>query len=209
MQITVVIVEDEKHYNNALRKIIDFDESLLCLTQCFSGKEALEKIPATEPEVVLMDIKLQDATGIELVAALKDKLPATQFIMCTSFEDDEFIYNALKSGASGYLIKGETMEKIIASIKEVHSGGAPMSSTVAKKVIQHFRQPAIAKDSLNVLTSSERDVLELLSHGLLYKEIAQKKFISIDTVKKHVGNIYRKLQVSNKVEAINLFNNKN
>lgn len=208
MYITVAVVEDEKHYNNALKKIIDYDSDLLCVAQCFSGKEALEKLPETQPDVVIMDIKLQDSTGVELVRQLKPELPASQFVMCTSFEDDEFIYEALKAGASGYLVKGETIDRIIASIKDVHSGGAPMSSGVAKKVIQHFRQPSVINDHLNVLTGSERDILELLSHGLLYKEIAQKKFVSIDTVKKHVGNIYRKLQVSNKVEAINLFNNK-
>ncbi|MFV0604961.1 MAG: response regulator [Niabella sp.] len=209
MRITVVIIEDDRNYNNALKKIIDFDSDLLCLAQCLSGREALMLLPDTMPDVALMDIQLQDSTGIELVEKLKRQLPYTQFIMCTSFEDDEYIYEALRVGASGYLIKGESMEKIISSIKDVHSGGAPMSSSVAKKVIQHFRQPTRINEHLNALTESEKDILELLSHGLLYKEIAGKKYISIDTVKKHVGNIYRKLQVSNKVEAINVFNNKN
>lgn len=208
MAITVAIVEDEKHYNNALKKIINYDANLECVGQFYSGKEALENLHELNPNVVLMDIKLPDLSGIEIVSKMVDLLPNTQFMMCTSFEDDSHIYDALKAGATGYLIKGESMDKIISSIKDVHVGGAPMSFGVAKRVLKYFREEKTSfNNNLNDLSKSEHEILELLSQGLLYKEIADRKEITIDTVKKHVGNIYKKLHVNNKVEAINLLKN--
>ena len=136
MSITVAIVEDEKHYNNALKKIIDYDADLLCVGQFYSGKEALEELQRLKPNVVLMDIKLPDRSGIEVISLLVDVLEHTNFMICTSFEDDNHIYDALKVGAAGYLIKGESLEKIISSIKEVYRGGAPMSFGVAKKILK-------------------------------------------------------------------------
>lgn len=205
MAITVAIVEDEKHYNNALKKIIDYDADLQCVGQFYSGKEALENLQELNPNVILMDIKLPDMSGIQVISEIIDSLNQSNFMMCTSFEDDNHIYNALKVGATGYLIKGESMDKIISSIKDVHKGGAPMSFGVAKRVLKYFREEKTdVSNHLNDLSKSEHEILELLSQGLLYKEIAEKKEITIDTVKKHVGNIYRKLHVNNKVEAINL-----
>ncbi|WP_232815828.1 response regulator transcription factor [Chryseobacterium capnotolerans] len=126
--------------------------------------------------------------------------------MCTSFEDDEKIFNSLKAGAMGYLVKGESMDKILSSIRDVYNGGAPMSFSIARKVLQHFEKKLPEIKGFDELTDREKEILELLSQGLLYKEIADKSCISMDTVKKHVGNIYRKLHVNNKVEAINKFN---
>ncbi len=126
--------------------------------------------------------------------------------MCTSFEDDEKIFNSLKAGAMGYLVKGESMDKILSSIRDVYSGGAPMSFSIARRVLQHFEKKLPEIKGFDELTKREQEILELLSQGFLYKEIADQKCISMDTVKKHVGNIYRKLHVSNKVEAINKFN---
>jgi len=207
MAITVAIVEDEKHYNNALKKIIDYDADLQCVGQFYSGKEALENLQGLNPNVILMDIKLPDMSGIQVISEIIDSLSESNFMMCTSFEDDNHIYDALKVGATGYLIKGESMDKIISSIKDVHVGGAPMSFGVAKRVLKYFREEKTDfNNHLNDLSKSEHEILELLSHGLLYKEIADKKEITIDTVKKHVGNIYKKLHVNNKVEAINLLN---
>jgi DNA-binding NarL/FixJ family response regulator len=205
MSITVAIVEDEKHYNNALKKIIDYDADLLCVGQFYSGKEALEELQRLKPNVVLMDIKLPDISGVEVISLLVDVLEHTNFMICTSFEDDNHIYDALKVGAAGYLIKGESLEKIISSIKEVYRGGAPMSFGVAKKILKYFREEKVEfNNHLNDLSKTEHDILELLAQGLLYKEIADKKEVTIDTIKKHVGNIYRKLHVNNKVEAINI-----
>lgn len=209
MKITVAIVEDDKNYNNALKNIVDFQDNMTCLAQFFNGESALRGLQELDPDVVLMDIQLQDHSGIDIVFRLKEFLPNTTFIMCTSFEDDEKIFSALRAGASGYLVKGEPMDKIISAIEEVSNGGAPMSFTIAKRVLQHFHETKIQVQTLALLTPTEKEVLEWLAQGLLYKEIADKKCVTIDTVKKHIGNIYRKLQVTNKVEAVNKLNIKN
>ncbi|MEA9414476.1 response regulator transcription factor [Flavobacterium sp. PL02] len=209
MKIRVAIVEDDKNYNQALKNIIDFQEDMECVAQFFNGKNALQKLEASEPDVVLMDIQLQDLSGIDIVFKLTELMPGTTFVMCTSFENDEKIFSALRAGASGYLVKGDPLDKIIQAILEAHKGGAPMSFTIAKRVLQHFQESKVQVQSLALLTATEKEVLELLAQGLLYKEIADKKNVTIDTIKKHIGNMYRKLQVSNKIEAINKFNNKN
>lgn len=209
MKIKVAIVEDDKNYNQALKSIIDFQEDMECVAQFFNGKNALQKLEAIEPDVVLMDIQLQDLSGIDIVFKLTELMPGTAFVMCTSFENDEKIFSALRAGASGYLVKGDPLPKIIQAILEAHKGGAPMSFAIAKRVLQHFQESKVQVQSLALLTVTEKEVLELLAQGLLYKEIADRKNVTIDTIKKHIGNIYRKLQVSNKIEAINKFNNKN
>ncbi|MGC5745408.1 response regulator [Chryseobacterium sp. NFX27] len=206
MSISIAIVEDEKNYNNALKKVINYQKDMQVTAQFFNGKEALKELPAILPDVVMMDIQLQDMLGIEIIEKLRKEMPETQFIMCTSFEDDDKIFNSLKAGAMGYLIKGESMDKILSSIRDVYNGGAPMSLSIARRVLSHFEKKLPEIKDFDDLTEREKEILELLSQGLLYKEIADKKFISIDTVKKHVGNIYRKLHVGNKVEAINKFN---
>ncbi len=206
MSISIAIVEDEKNYNNALKKVINYQDDMEVVAQFFDGKDALQNLSDISPDVVMMDIQLQDMLGIEIIEKLRKGLPQTQFIMCTSFEDDEKVFNSLKAGAMGYLVKGESMDKILSSIRDVYNGGAPMSFSIARKVLNHFERKLREIKGFDELTEREKEVLELLSQGLLYKEIADKKFISIDTVKKHVGNIYRKLHVNNKVEAINKFN---
>ncbi len=206
MKIRIAIVEDEKNYNNALKKVIDHQDDMKIVAQFFDGREALQRLSDLSPDVVMMDIQLQDMLGIEIIEKLKKELPNTQFIMCTSFEDDEKVFSSLKAGAMGYLVKGESMDKILSSIRDVYNGGAPMSFSIARKVLRHFERKQPEIQDFDELTEREKEILELLSQGFLYKEIADKKFISIDTVKKHVGNIYRKLHVSNKVEAINKLN---
>ncbi|MDX6183985.1 response regulator transcription factor [Flavobacterium sp. Fl-77] len=209
MKIRVAIVEDDKNYSQALKNIIDFQNNMECVAQFFNGKNALQKLEALEPDVVLMDIQLQDLSGIDIVFKLTELMPSTTFVMCTSFENDEKIFSALRAGASGYLVKGDPLDKIIQAILEAHKGGAPMSFAIAKRILQHFQESKVQVQSLALLTVTEKEVLELLAQGLLYKEIADKKSVTIDTIKKHIGNIYRKLQVSNKIEAINKFNIKN
>lgn len=209
MKIRVAIVEDDKNYSQALKNIIDFHNDMECVAQFFNGKNALQKLEAIEPDVVLMDIKLQDVSGIDIVFKLTELMPGTTFVMCTSFENDEKIFSALRAGASGYLVKGDSLDKIIQAILEAHNGGAPMSFAIAKRVLQHFQESKVQVQTLSLLTVTEKEVLELLAQGLLYKEIADKKNVTIDTIKKHIGNIYRKLQVNNKIEAINKFNIKN
>lgn len=207
MSISIAIVEDEKNYNNALKKVINYQNDMKVIAQFFDGNTALKELPDISPDVVMMDIQLQDMLGIEIIERLRKDMPNTQFIMCTSFEDDEKIFNSLKAGAMGYLVKGESMDKILSSIRDAYNGGAPMSFSIARRVLKHFEKKLPEIKGFGELTEREKEILELLSQGLLYKEIADKTFISIDTVKKHVGNIYRKLHVSNKVEAINKFNN--
>jgi len=204
MKIKVAIVEDEKHYSQALKKIIDFDEELLCIGQFYDGNEAMEKLRSLNPDVVLMDIKLPFVKGTDVVSLLKNMMEHTQFIMCTSFEDDESIFRSLKAGATGYLVKGESLDRIISSIKDAYKG-EPMSFGIAKRVLESFHTVS-GSAVLEELTRTEREILELLSEGLQYKTIADRKCISIDTVKKHVGNIYRKLHVNNRIEAMKLFN---
>ncbi|KQS93554.1 response regulator transcription factor [Chryseobacterium sp. Leaf394] len=206
MSISIAIVEDEKNYNNALKKVIDYQDDMKVIAQFFNGKNALDDLSLYSPDVVMMDIQLQDMLGIDVISKIKKDLPKTQFIMCTSFEDDEKVFSSLKAGATGYLVKGESMDKILSSIRDVYSGGAPMSFSIARKVLSHFERKNTDQNDCEELTKRETEIVELLSAGLLYKEIADKIFISIDTVKKHVGNIYRKLHVNNKVEAINKFN---
>lgn len=209
MLISVIIIEDDVHYNNALKKIIDHDEELYCIAQCFNGIEATEQLRALDADVAIVDIKLEDTTGTEVLKNVRSHNLHTQYIMCTSFENDENIYEALKAGATGYLLKGESMEKIISSIKEVYLGGVPMTAAVSRKVLQYFSKACDSKNPVaEMLTETETEVLNLLAKGFLYKEIAQQKYVSIDTVKKHISNIYRKLQVNNKVEAINKLKNK-
>jgi DNA-binding NarL/FixJ family response regulator len=206
MSISIAIVEDEKNYNNALKKVINYQQDMKVTAQFFDGNDAIQNLPAISPDVVMMDIQLQDMLGIEIIEKLRKEMPDTQFIMCTSFDDDEKIFNSLKAGAMGYLVKGESMDKILSSIRDVYQGGAPMSFSIARRVLKHFERKLPEIKGFDELTEREKEILELLSEGLLYKEIADKKCISIDTVKKHVGNIYRKLHVNNKVEAINKFN---
>jgi DNA-binding NarL/FixJ family response regulator len=205
-KISVAIVEDDKFYNNALKKIINFDEQLICAGQFYNGSDALSGLPGISPDIVLMDINLPEKNGTELVKELKPVLTETQFIMCTSFEDDSHVYDSLKAGASGYIVKGDSLEEIINAIKDCHRGGAPMSFSIARQVLGFFHEKNDEDIGLEELSKTENQVLKMLAEGLLYKEIADKKFISMETVKKHVGNIYRKLQVNNKIEAINKLN---
>lgn len=209
MPITVSIIEDDLHYNDALKKIISFDPSLICLSQYHNGQEALESLPKLMPNVIITDINLPDFSGIEVVKKLKPLLPKSEFVMCTSFDDDEYVLEAIMAGAVGFLRKGESMDAIIEAIKNCANGGTPMSPGIAKRALQLLRnnqQPSY--ETMEQLTKSEFEILELMSQGMLYKEIANKKFISLDTVKKHVSNIYKKLHVNNKVEAINKLNKK-
>jgi len=206
LPISVAIVEDDRHYNNALKKIINYDNELNCTGQFYNGADALENLPGLQPKIVLMDINLPEKNGTELVRELKPVMEESEFIMCTSFEDDTHIYEALKAGAAGYIIKGDSLQEILSAIRDCCSGGAPMSFGIARRVLGFFHETNSEKPVLEELTKTENHVLEMLSEGLLYKEIADKKSVSLETVKKQVGNIYRKLHVNNKIEAINKLN---
>jgi DNA-binding NarL/FixJ family response regulator len=155
-----------------------------------------------------MDINLGGISGIEVVRKLKEEMPETLFMMCTIYEEDEKIFEALRAGASGYILKKTAPDKLLNAITELYEGGAPMSSQIARKVVATFKNKtsaAVSAESLGVLSRREKEILESLSKGLLYKEIADILYISPQTVRKHVYHIYEKLHVSNRIEAVNKY----
>lgn len=199
---TISIIEDDIKYGLLLKKLIEFEKDLVCTAIYTNLKSSLNDLASNTPDVVLLDIQLPDGLGSEYIQVLKKVSPETLFVMCTSFDDEDYIFDSLKNGASGYLIKSDTPEQIIQAIRDVLHGGAPMSSTIAKKVVQYFQ---VQTKQLQELTPKENELLGLLAQGLYYKEIATKMSISIDTVKKHASTIYKKLEVSNRTEAINRY----
>ncbi len=207
MNITISIVEDNHDIRNALEQIVEMTDGFELVCSCESGEDALHNLPIFLPNVVLMDIQLGGINGIEVVRQLKQSNPQMLFMMCTVYEEDEKIFEALKAGANGYIIKKTAPSKLLEAIKELYNGGAPMSSQIARKVVSAFQnKPSLAAEGLvEILTKRELEILEMLSSGLVYKEISDKLNISSETVRKHVYNVYHKLHVSNRVEAVNKF----
>ncbi|HEU4576549.1 MAG TPA: response regulator transcription factor [Chitinophagaceae bacterium] len=210
-EIKVCIVDDNPDLRSALEEIIGMSEGYRCVGTMSSADEALVKLPLIKPDVVLMDINLGSGeSGIDCVRELKPKIPQTNFMMCTVYEENEKIFEALRAGASGYILKKTAPIKMLESIKELFEGGAPMSSQIARKVVAAFQEKTTTAHNpengqLDDLSNREKGILELLSKGLMYKEIAGELHISQETVRKHVYHIYEKLHVNNRVEAINKF----
>ena len=152
MPINIIVIEDDVLYNQTLRKIIDHEDGMTCVAQCYSFEDAVDQLKSLNPHVALIDIRLGGLSGIDVMEAVSGSGLRTQYIMCTSYSDDQFIVSALRKGASGYLVKGESIDKIIAGIKEVHHGGVPFSSLVARKVLQQFK-PGFVNEVLQTLTS--------------------------------------------------------
>src|SRR5512138_2393870 len=207
--ITVCIVDDVSELRQALEEIVSSADGYKCIGTMSNASEAITRIPLLRPDVVLMDINLGESeSGIDCVRQLKPIVPATNFMMCTVYEDDEKIFEALSAGASGYILKKTEPMKLLDAIKELHEGGAPMSSQIARKVVFAFRNKPLSPASpvvIEQLSYREKQILEELSRGLMYKEIANVLFISPETVRKHVYHIYEKLHVTNRVEAINKY----
>ena len=184
-------------------------EGFKCVGTIGTPQEAITQIPILNPDVVLMDINLgSEETGIDCVRVLKPKVPSTNFMMCTVYEENEKIFQALTAGASGYILKKTAPARMLEAIRELYNGGAPMSSQIARKVVAAFQSKSVPlgdADNLNTLSHREKEILEQLSKGLMYKEIAAELFISPETVRKHVYHIYEKLHVTNRVEAVNKF----
>jgi len=200
--IKVVIIEDIKEIREGLQMLIDGSDGFMCARTFANAEDAIEQLPGISPDVALMDINLPGINGIEAVRKLKPKCSSTQFIMSTVYEDDDSIFESLKAGASGYLLKKTAPSKILDSIMEVFHGGSPMSGQIARKVIASFQQ----KDSIDesaLLTQREKEILKSLAKGLRYKEIAAELKIGLETVRTHARNIYEKLQVQSRTEAIN------
>lgn len=209
MNNSVAIVEDNNDIRLALEQIIESSDDFTLAGSCSTGEEALLKLPILNPRVVLMDIGLGDGiNGIDVVRELKASNPGILYMMCTIYEEDEKIFEALRAGASGYILKKTQPAKLLEGITELIQGGAPMSSQIASKVVAAFQNKPVNTVSgtpLAALSKRENEILQMLATGLLYKEISDKLFITIETVRKHVYHIYEKLHVSNRVEAVNKY----
>ena len=203
--IKVAIIEDNDHFRKALESTINQIKDTTLFGSYASAEKALNGLLQMPPDIAIVDISLPGVSGTGLIDRLRDKLLQTQFMICTIHDDNDSIFEALKSGASGYILKDSiTVEEISKAIHDLYNGGSPMSPFIARKVIGSFQKPAI-HDKNSLLSQREKEVLELVSQGLLYKEIAIRLTISVETVKKHLKNIYQKLHVQNKVEALNKF----
>jgi len=196
---TVAIIEDNHTMRKMLVELIDSAPGYRCVCACASSKEALVEVPKHQPDVALMDIHLPDESGIACTAKLTEKLPGLQVIMVTVYKDTDLIFQALKAGASGYILKRFRPDKILEAIAEVRAGGAPMTTEIARLVVQSFRAPSVAPDA--GLTVREAEILQLLTEGLSNKEIAHKTNIAAGTVRNHLANIFKKLHVRCRTEA--------
>jgi len=199
MPISVAIVEDNAGICEELQQILAEDPSCACVCICRNVQTALREVPKHAPDVIIMDIRLPDGSGIDATLRLKRLLPRTEILIFTVYEESEDIFKALEAGASGYLLKETAPEEILSSIHDIKQGGAPMSGDVARKVIQSFRRKPVPVDPL---TSREEEILQLLSQGYVTKEIAQSLAIGPETVKSHLKHIYGKLHVSTRTQAV-------
>jgi DNA-binding NarL/FixJ family response regulator len=200
--ISIAIIEDDEDIRESLKILIQTTEGFECAGAFCDAETGLEFLTDNPADIVLMDIQLPGMDGIECVRKLKSVQPEMQFIMCTVFHNDDSVFNALKAGATGYLLKNDDPGKIIDAIHELHAGGSPMTPQIARRVLESFKRPAVNED-VHLLTKRETEMLGLLAKGFRYKEIADKLFISTETVRKHINNIYQKLHVQSRIEAVN------
>jgi DNA-binding NarL/FixJ family response regulator len=202
VSIAVSIIEDDAPAREILADWIREAPGFRCVGQYGDAESALAKLPADQPDVALVDINLPGMSGIECVRRLKPLVARTQFVMVTVYEDSDHIFNALAAGASGYLLKQTPREELLAALKEVNAGGSPMTSNIARKVVQSFQRPVPQLDESANLSPREREVLDLLARGYLYKEIANTLGISVPTVNTYIRRIYEKLQVRSRAQAV-------
>jgi DNA-binding NarL/FixJ family response regulator len=205
VNISVAIVEDDVPAREILAGWIRDADGFKCAGEYDDAETALARLPLENPSVVLFDINLPGMNGIECVRRLKPRLPDTQFVMVTVYEDANHIFDALSAGASGYMLKQTKRNELIGALKDVHAGGSPMSSQIARKVVQSFRRTESETDGTNDLSPREREVIELLARGYLYKEIAEKLAISVPTVNTYIRRIYEKLHVRSRAQAVAIF----
>jgi RNA polymerase sigma factor (sigma-70 family) len=199
--VNVAIVEDLNDIREGLKYVLDYTEGFECINAYSNAEAALEGLRKMQPDVVIMDIHLPKMSGIDCVKILKLEFPKMQFLMFSVFEDDENIFEALKAGASGYILKKTPPTKVLEAIKDLSEGGSPMTASIARRVIAHFQTP-VNKD-LESLSPREKEILELLSKGFYYKEISDKLGTSTGTVRQQIHKIYEKLHVQNRTEALN------
>lgn len=209
MSISIAIVEDLDEVRDGLKNFLALSHDFRILDTYKTAEEALYDIPKLKPDIVIMDISLPGMNGIDCIRQVKDKSPKTQFMMFTVYENDEKVFEALKAGAAGYLLKNTGLVQLIESLKELHNGGSPMSANIARKLVTVFREQQKETESIRTLSLRENEILQFLSRGLLYKEIAEHLSISVSTVRQHIHHIYEKLHVQNRTEAINKAYGKN
>ena len=197
--ISVVIVDDKRDIREGLQNLLNMSEGFRCTRTYGDAESAIKGISMFPPDVVLMDIELPEMSGIECVRILKQKIPDLDIIMLTAYTDDKYIFEALKAGAYGYLTKNIFPSKLLSAIREVRRGGSPMSSLVARRVVNSFNN---IKSPMPDLSGREKEVLRLLCEGQSYRDIAKKLFVSTNTVRFHLKNIYKKLQVNSRHEAV-------
>jgi DNA-binding NarL/FixJ family response regulator len=202
MSIRVSIVEDNNRVRASLAKLIDLSDGFKCVSEHSSGEEAVAALPKSKPEVVLMDINLPGMNGVECVRQIKPLLPGVQIVMLTVYENTDLIFQALSAGATGYLLKQTPPTELLAAVREVHGGGSPMTGHIARKVVASFQKTGQSSAEFENLTPREREVLDYLTKGFLYKEIAEAMSISYDTVHTHIRKIYEKLHVRSRTEAV-------
>ncbi|MEY4384933.1 MAG: hypothetical protein RLY20_216 [Verrucomicrobiota bacterium] len=198
----VAIVEDNKTTREGLETIVNMSSDFRCIATCPTAEEALRVLPKLAPEIVLMDIQLPNMSGVECVGKLKELLPSVHAIMVTVYEDPDRIFRALRAGASGYLLKRSAPEDVLNAMREVQQGGGAMSGEIARKVIGYFREQKTATTEVDQLTAREREVLELVVHGLSNKEIADRLTVTLAAVRFHLKHIYQKLHVHSRTEAV-------
>jgi len=201
MQIKVAIVDDDEGIRASLAALIRRSPSFKLTGDYADGETALKEIPRHPPDVVLMDINMPGMKGFECVRQLKTAIPQVQFLMLTVYEDSDSLFNSLKAGASGYLLKRTASSRLLEAIRDVHSGGSPMSPHLARRVVQYFSRPE-GESPLSRLTPGEKEFLDQLANGYAYKEIADRMKISIDTVRSYVRTVYEKLHVHSRTEAV-------
>jgi DNA-binding NarL/FixJ family response regulator len=202
MMIKVAIVEDNRGTRESLTELVGRASTLRCVGAHPNGEEALRNIPVEQPDVVLMDINLPGMSGIECVGRLKERLPKTQVLMLTTYEEADLIFDSLRNGANGYLLKNMPPSELVQAVEQVHSGGAPMSMQIARKVVNHFQQIKQPASDVERLTKREQEILALLAKGYLYKEIANQLGITLSTVRAHLHTIYEKLHVQSRTQAV-------
>ncbi len=205
MPITVSIVEDNDKLRGTLARVLNRAEGFRCVSDYGNAEDALKDLPKVKPEVVLMDINLPGMNGVECVRQLKQVLPTVQVMMLTVYEDTDNIFNALAVGASGYMLKRTPQAELLEAIRDVHRGGSPMTTHIARKVVQSFQRSQASAAQTDSLSEREQQVLELLAQGLIYKEISEKLGISYETVHTYIRRVYEKLQVRTRTEAVAKF----
>jgi DNA-binding NarL/FixJ family response regulator len=200
--VTVSIIEDDKSYREGLQAILEGSEHFQFFYSYGSAEEALPHLVLNPPDIAIVDIKLPGRNGVELIGEMHRVLPDVRCLVCSFYDDDEYVFNALKNGATGYLLKDSLPAEIIAALQELQSGGAPMSRYIARKVINTFRsQPRL--QYLSELTDRENEILTMIAEGMIVKQVSARLNLSPHTVTKHLKNIYTKLHVNNRIEAVN------